>query len=152
MINFAEFAPKGTYVGVKFTSECLDILDSIKLGLGLTNPNPREKQHITLCYSRKPIVVIPKNYKVRIYPTRVESWENDSGGYYIVLMFECEFLRARHESFKRQGATYDFPVYKIHATLSYNEPNKIELDLSDIDKEFYVEDEYVQELNLDWVK
>lgn len=155
MESFGEFNNRtstGTYVGVKFTDISLDTLDSMKLGLGLQNPLDRSKQHITLLYSRNPVVIVPKNYTASVKPVRVESWENSEGGYYVVVVFESKELVDRHDHFINMGGTHDYPDYHVHTTLSYNEPNKIYLDLSDLNITMEVDSEYVQELDLDWKK
>lgn len=155
MESFSEFQTRtsvGTYVGVRFTDSSLDTLDSMKIGLNLTKPLDRSKQHITVLHSRNQVIIVPKNYTASVKPVRIESWENSKGGYYVVVLFESKTLADRHDHFIAMGGTHDYPEYQIHTTLSYNEPNEIQLDISDLNIELEVSNEYVEELDLNWEK
>ena len=71
-----------------------------------------------------------------------------------MLKLDSSDLRERHEFLmKEHKATYDFPEYIPHITLSYDigdfDINTLDIeDLDDID--FQVIEEYKEDLNLDW--
>lgn len=110
----------GTYVAAKFTDSTLDELEGIQKQLKLLNPVARSDLHSTICYSRKYIKfpvdtdneLISVSQSLRIFET--------SGGPALVLELDSEHLCKRHELAKLLGATYDFPDYIPHITLSYN--------------------------------
>ena len=49
------------------------------------------------------------------------------------------------------GATYDFPVYSPHITLSYDFSGEI-LNLPVYNQPIFLDSEYVEDLKIDWEK
>jgi hypothetical protein len=72
------------------------------------------------------------------------------------MKFKCEELNARHkELMDEHDATYDFPEYKTHVTLSYDIGDMDETKLPDVIKtigEMKIVKEYGEDLDLDWAK
>ncbi len=59
---------------------------------------------------------------------------------------------ARHLQIMAQyGATYDFPVYSPHITLSYDFSGEI-LNLPVYNQPIFLDSEYVEDLKIDWEK
>jgi len=155
---------KGTYAGVLLSQDDEDRIISIVKEMGIPNPIPRNDIHITLLYSRK---VLP-NYKpadsldIWSYPTEFHIFNGQDGKDILVLKLNSPDLVKRHkELMKEHGATYDFPEYIPHITLSYdledymnNEKDRKqainEKFKSLLPKEIYLTREYEEELNLDW--
>lgn len=146
---------KGTYVAVKFSDETLDALQQLQSELKLLNKVKREDLHSTIVYSR---VKIP--YRINKVDTNealvsqnqsLQLWETSDGKALVLLMNDAASLKFRHDYAKVLGATYDFPDYLPHITLSYNVGvQKVELFDTQID--IVTSHEYVEDLDLDWAK
>lgn len=102
---------------------------------GITDVIPAEDMHVTIAYSREPIDWI----KIQ------ESWnQNEDGTFdiepggprlveplgdrdqYTVLMFASSALSYRHEEIKMAGASWDWPEYQPHISLS-KEPQALDI-------------------------
>lgn len=147
-MNFKEFG-KGLYVAAKFSESTLDALENLQRSLKIPNPVPRDKLHTTIVYSR---VYIP--YKVASGSFEIADkgkltiFDTQGGARALVFEMESDYLAARHNYAKALGATYDFPDYRPHITLSYDVG-----PLSFIGEHqvpIVLDREYAEELNLDW--
>lgn len=71
----------------------------------------------------------------------------------LVLLIECEELHNRHEFLmKEHDASYDYPTYKPHITLSYD-AGEVDLDkLTDLTslKDLEITTEYGEDLKQNW--
>jgi len=153
---------KGTYAGVHFSDDTKNsILKYVKEN-NIPNPTPIDKMHCTLLYSRK----YCPNYKAAgdIKP----FWNGTPGGFNVwegqpdedghkpnclILEFKCDELTNRHNSLMTEhDATYDFPEYKTHITLSYDIG---EMDINNLPKytsPIEITNEYGEDLDLDWAQ
>ena len=141
---------KGTYVAMKFSESTLNAIEGIQKELKLLNPVSRSDIHSTICYSRKYInyplqseeILVSNEQTLRIFDT--------DKGPALVLELDSLHLSARHELSKLLGATYDFPDYIPHITLSYN----IGGQHVDVSKTFSIDvissHEYSTDLDLNW--
>jgi uncharacterized protein len=89
-----------------------------------------EDLHVTICYSTAGVLwkQFEKRYTiVRIRHTKGRKIEQlgDEGA--IVQRFKSEILKGHHKRFRDGGASWDYPSYKCHITLSYGK-QKIPLD------------------------
>lgn len=154
--------PDGTFVGVKISKESKDALISASKKMKVPNIIDKDKIHITLIYSRKhlpkfeakgklekPIIVSVD--KLDIFPAQ----EGDSKA--LIVKLDAPDLVKRHkEIMKEEGATYDFPKYIPHITLSYDvgdfdaKAEKITDYMSNSNLE--IVEEYAQDLELNWAK
>jgi 2'-5' RNA ligase len=111
-----------TYVAVKLDKAGIDQI--LKIAQGLDNKINARDIHITVAYSRTPISLTALGVlepPVRVRPKHYSIFNTQTGEKCLVLEVESEGLVARHnEIMKEYGASYDFPVYKPHITLSYN--------------------------------
>lgn len=154
---------KGTYAAVKFDKKTTDALKKYMVDNDIPNPLRREKMHTTLLYSRKycpdyePLGKIDPPWIGE--PLEFEVWKSKpkdggEGSNCLVLRFKCEQLDKRHEKLMKElDATYDFPDYKTHITLSYDIGDMDWKDLPDIKKylsEIVIVEEYGEDLDLDW--
>lgn len=118
----------------------------------IQNPEPADKLHCTILYSRKHLpnyVPMPKLTFVAI-PTSLEIWP-ESGKNILVLKFDSPGLQARHkELMNTHQATWDYPDYKTHITLSYDagDIDIKTLDYSMIAKPIIFTNEYQEDLDL----
>lgn len=143
---------KGTYAGVRFSEDSVNKI--MKIVEGLPNPISKEDVHTTLLYSRKylpnyePLGDIKEIAKVNGF----KIFETQDNKRALVLTLDCPFLINRHnELMKEHKATYDFPEYIPHITLSYDiEDRQIE-DIN-FKETLELNQEYKEDLNLDWGK
>lgn len=156
-------APVGTYAGVRFCDETKKQLEEYCTQWNIPNCTPADKYHTTLLYSRKPC----PNYKPLgdIAPPYVGSpkelvvWNTqpkEPGGptaRCLVLKFDCEHLINRHQSLMQEHqATYDYPEYLPHVTLSYDIGDMDHSNLPVPEFPLNVVHEYHEPLNLDWAQ
>lgn len=89
---------------------------------GFTTTLPEEELHVTICYSKNPLNWSLLNFNLDTKEIEVEEAEIEvfDGGA-VVLKFESDYLKLRHEYFVQNGASFDFDEYNPHITLSYNE-------------------------------
>lgn len=146
---------KGTYAAVTFSQDDEDnIINSLKK-LGIPNPVEKNDIHCTLLYSRKflPNYVPIESLDEWAYPKELIVWKTFDKKKILVLLLNCPYLEKRHkELMKEHQATYDFPEYKPHITLSYDIEDFEVPNLNDFNfnKEFHIIKECTEDLNLDW--
>lgn len=153
---------KGTYAAVRFDKDTTAALAKYIVTNDLPNPISEDKMHCTLLYSRK----FCPNYIPRGKidppwigkPTKLEVWESrgDEPKRCLVMKFKCKQLHDRHkELMEEHKATYDFPEYKTHVTLSYDIGDMDGSELPDISqaiKELKIVKEYGEDLVLNWAE
>lgn len=152
-MKFSEF-DKGTYICAKFTEDTLDRIQEVQKKLGLLNPVKREDLHSTICFSRVYVPFIASNENEFVSKTgHLEIFETNDGPA-LVLCLDSDYLKHRHELSNILGATYDYPDYKPHITLSYNLGSQyIDLERNNpIEIEIISSKEVVEDLDLDWTK
>jgi hypothetical protein len=74
--------------------------------------------HVTVCFSRAPFA-LPKLEKDFVVVRGGERSMHVFGPGALVLVFESEELQKRHAHFRRLGASFDFPEYNPHVSLTY---------------------------------
>jgi hypothetical protein len=148
---FEEQAP-GTYVGVRFSSETVEGLKRYQDEYKVPNPLDPEKFHTTVVYSREPI-----KWEAE---TKLEDEECAAKGFTVfdardgtkclVLLLDSEYLHDRFDHAIEVGASYDFPDYKPHITLSYDIGHFDIKKLPTPDFDITLDHEYVEELKKNW--
>lgn len=144
---------KGTYIGVRFDKSSLDMLKSLQKDLSIPNPTPVSDMHSTVIFSRNQIdFPVEKSVNEKVSPdVKFHIFTTKSGKRALVLLIDSDYLRARHELGNQLGATYDFPDYQPHVTLSYDVGDrKYPTKKFKLDKELVIASEYHEELDLDW--
>ena len=150
----------GTYAAVKFSENTIKNLVQIQTQLGVPNKVPAQKLHSTVCYSRKHLPTfeqlgaINPPWESSINTYLLEVWDTEGGQNALVLKYICGPLTNRHVEINREyGATYDYPEYIPHITLSYDvgdwRPSNPVVQFKDNSKIEIVE-EYSSELQLGW--
>lgn len=113
---------------------------------------PAEELHCTIAFSRKTFTpklnddVIEIKYDEEIHPYLEPL--GDEGA--VVMKFNNKQIIERCQDCIDRGATYDYPQYQPHITITFNGKD---LDLKNIKRpDFYIElgDEYTEPLNLNW--
>lgn len=143
---------KGTYVAVKFTDETLNKIQEVQDSLRLLNPVKREDLHSTIAYSRVNVPFIPNESGNFISSNQhLEIWNTNDGPALIMVLDDANHLKERHNLANILGATYDFPDYTPHITLSYNLGPQ-EVELSEFSLPIESAYEYMEDLDIDWAK
>lgn len=157
---------RGTYAAVKFDKSTVDALHDYIQENQIPNPIAPSKMHTTLLYSRKycPDYVAQGTISPPWSgePLGLDVWEtrgklrDDPVKRCLVLKYKCDTLSKRHEQLmKENDATYDFPEYTPHITLSYDIGDMDIEDLPDVTKflgTIKIVSEYGEDLDLDWGK
>lgn len=151
----------GTYSGVRFSPSTNKLIHQFINTYSIPNPVKANKLHSTVLYSRKHC---PK-YKARgtIHPALLGEaeefvmWPSQEGKKCLVLKMKCPELVARHkELMAEHNATYDYPEYVPHITLSYDCGD--DFNVTDLNAEralkslakLEIVEEYQQDLDEDW--
>lgn len=157
-INFLNEKEKGTYAAVRFEDSAEKIEYLKKIGI----PNVNEELHCTLLYSRKncpnyePMDMSDGEFyeEAIAYPDHLKIFRTQDEKNCLVLVLRSGWIVKRHNDLmKEHKATYDFPEYIPHVTLSYDvgdfDYKSIEDQLKKSD-EFYklvINEEYKEDLN-----
>ena len=153
------FEEKGTYAGLRFSTETIKIINKICDKFNISSNVPNEKLHSTLLFSRKYLpnyepkgeyndIIVGKPVQCNIW-----KFEDDNA---LVLQYDCEEQVKRHESLmKEHGGTWDHDNYIPHVTLSYDVGEEFDLkELNDCVKsepfDIEIVSEYHEDLDLDW--
>lgn len=71
----------------------------------------------------------------------------------VVLAFECEYLKSRWQYFIDQGASFDFPTYTPHVSITYSGPGELDFTkVKPFDGQLSFGPEEAQEVDLSWTK
>lgn len=161
MSELFEEKKQGTYAGVKFDTETNKALHKYMSDNDIPTSVRPDKLHSTLLYSRKHLPNYEPQGKIDPpwigKPKKFDVWPSkDSGTDCLVLEYDCPELVKRHkELMKEHDATYDFPDFKPHVTLSYDIGDLDVSALPDIKKaipELKIVEEYKEDLDLNWAK
>jgi hypothetical protein len=158
-----EQSKKGTYAGVRFDTDTNRALHKYISENKIPNSIRPDKMHTTLLYSRKHL----PNYKpagkiqppMTGNPSGLTVWdtqgENGPKTKCLIFQYDCPELVTRHKSLmKEHEATFDYPEFKPHVTLSYD------IGDMDIDKlpdateigPLKLVEEYGEDLDLNWAQ
>ncbi len=137
----------GTYAGGRFDDSTTE---SLRKYIEDNNiPNPVGDFHTTILYSRKHC----PNYQPIIYDSPISGkavkLEKFDDGNVLSLVFDSPELSKRHdELMKEHEATWDYPEYIPHVTLSYDASNVNIEDLTPPDFGIKITKEYLEQLDL----
>ncbi len=152
-VSFAATDPRPLYVYRRVTNAA-DIIGWAKKQ-GFKSLLPARELHVTIAYSRRPVNwfdVGGSFYASKVIadaggPRAVDRL-GDQGA--VVLHFNCSELTWRHKEFVENGASWDFPSYLAHITLTYD-PG--EVDISKVEPytgKIELGPEVFEELTEDW--
>lgn len=150
MIKFSDIN-KGTYVAIKFNSDTCEQLQVLQNILNLPNKVPLDKLHSTICFSRIKIpykALEETNFEIGTAKS-LEVFEHKNKRA-LVLLLDSKFLEDRHKYSMILGATYDFPEYRPHVTLSYDIGNLFIDDALVTMEPLVASHEYTEDLDLNW--
>lgn len=127
----ADATPQTLYVSRKVLNP-QDIIDWAH-SQGFETTLPADDMHVTVAFSREPVDWVKVGN---------DMWDNDKATFTVprggprvvekfgsatVLIFASSRLYWRHEEIKRAGASFDFPDYNPHITISYSVPEGFDL-------------------------
>lgn len=93
--------------------------------LGIRKRVPAGEMHVTIAFSRKPVDWISVGEAFGnelVIPAGGPRVVEVLGDKAIVLLFASSELGWRHEEIKQCGASWDYPTYQPHVTLTYDGP------------------------------
>lgn len=126
MLSFKEYLmeeKKGTYAAVQPSKSDGEQLHKMLVAHGVPNPETPEKLHATLLYSRKHLPLYNPDEELEHHADihKLEVWPTKSGKNCLVMKLHSPALEKRHELLmKKHRATYDYPDFKPHVSLSYD--------------------------------
>ena len=149
-------APRTLYVSRKLLNA--DEFIEWAKGQGFKTTTPADDLHVTITFSRAPVDWLKmgenwsgdRNGNVTVQPggARIVEALGDKGA--VVLLFNSATLSYRHESMMQAGASWDFPEYQPHVTITYQGQG---VDLSKVEPyrgKLVFGPEIFAELNDDW--
>jgi hypothetical protein len=124
-------APRALYVHRKVTNAAEIIAWAREQGF--TTTLPADDMHVTIAFSRQPIDWMKvgeawganEDGSLTVKPGGARLVEQFDGGA-VVLLFNSSELGWRHEAIKQAGASWDYPDYQPHITLTYD-PGDVDL-------------------------
>ena len=144
----------GTYVGLRVSETSHNdiknfcIFNRIPVNLGYFD----KRLHTTVIYSRKycnGLVAEPDTQHLAEF-VDYDLFTSEGKNCVLVMKLNAPTVVARHLQIMAQyNATYDFPVYTPHITLSYNFSGNIS-DLPVYNEPIFLGHEYVEDLKIDW--
>jgi len=145
---------KGTYVEFPVTGRTKANLVEYILGLGL--PEPTWDFHVTSVYSREPIDYVLDVVETPPYQANALGLmflKGGNNGLCLTLRINCPAANRSWARATALGATWDYPDFKPHITLTYD----LDIDVL-LGQNLYVptsmgltfKQEVVRELDLDW--
>ena len=115
---------KGLFVGCRFDDDSVKRLRKYAKDNKVPSPLAAEDFHITIAYSRKAVPgyraegVLDEPFEAT--PTKLDVFGGDDSPPCLVIRLDCPEATKRHQDLQDRGATYDFPKYHAHVTLSYD--------------------------------
>lgn len=122
---------QGTYVSVIFSKATQLAIQNFLTRHGIAQPVIGDDLHTTIIYSRKLIdwsLASNINKSIELDNAHFEVWKNyGEETYCLVLAYQSEWLQNRFRLARELGATWDFPDYHPHVTLSYQVPENFDI-------------------------
>lgn len=143
----------GTYMAVRVSAtSSLGIRSHLAdCGIETVASELEPRLHCTVIYSRKPCPdMINDIDRQAVHLASFLSWEvftGSDGSDVLVMVLKCPSLVARHKYLMRKHeATYDFPEYHPHITVSCNYAGKSPWDIRKFPGIIVLEEEYLEDL------
>ena len=149
------FPMRGTYVGLSVLYPGNELLyqHCIDNGINVSKPMFDKKLHTTLIYSRKfcPHIEAVPTLKHIAQFLSYDVFTSQEGDNVLVMKLNAPSISARHLKLMQQHqATYDYPEYLPHITLSYKYDKKEVTGIAPFNYDIILGKEYVEDLNLDY--
>jgi 2'-5' RNA ligase len=162
ILTFSQFLAEkygstGTYAALRFDEPSVERIAQYVKDNAIPNPLEANKLHVTLMYSRVECIgfkspgKLPEPFIVRV--KGFDVWKNGNGeGYALVVKLDAPEVVERHKQLMKQyKASYDFPEYQPHFTISYNVPDEFDTKtLAPFDGTLSLNFEFSEDLDTDW--
>lgn len=150
--QFNESIKPGTYSGIKLSESHAQDLFLLMTSSGVPGALTTKDYHVTLLYSRKylPHYVADSELRHIATPLCLDVWTDRENKKVLVLKLNAPSLCARHEELmNKHQATYDYPDYTPHVTMSYDigDFDINQIDISKIPQLIMLCNEYKEDLN-----
>jgi hypothetical protein len=118
----------GLYLSLESEQQYLEWLETLPI------PKKHDIPHSTLIYSTKTINWEPLKYEppIGIDPVTYKFMKFGEFNEILVLSFSNEFIINRHNLARQMGATWDYPEFIPHITLTYNCNSELDYSLLDV--------------------
>ena len=150
----------GTYAGVRVLEPSNSLITKFvnEHKIPISTMKMEKRRHVTLIYSRTffPLVASPEithRAQVISYDLFDLNAKNPNGKKCLVMKLSAPSLYTRHNTIMSvyPQATYDFPFYQPHITLSYDIDAAFDVNaLPLFQDEILLGEEYVETLKLNW--
>lgn len=148
---------EGTYAGFRLDTDSEKALMQAIKSMNIPNPVSQEELHITLLYSRKflPDYEPAADTNIEVRPLKFNVFNGRDGSKILVILLDCAECLKRHFKLMRDHtATYDFPEYIPHITLSYDIGDytleDANMDFAKLPNSLLINSEYMEKLEMDW--
>lgn len=147
----------GTYVGLRVLQPTNNLLyqHCKDAGIPVRQAMFDDRLHTTVIYSRKhcPGVLVDPEHKYVAKFAGYEIFTGQKGEHVLVMLLDAPSVSERHNFIMQEhGATYDFPVYHPHITLSYNYSDNSVMGIPPFKHDIILGLEYTEDLDLNWGK
>jgi hypothetical protein len=142
----------GTYVGLRVLDPANALLYAhcVAADINVKRDMFERRLHTTVIYSRTHCPGIETSDFKHIGKFKEYAIFGKEGERILVALLDAPSVVRRHEELMaRHSATYDFPEYHPHVTLSYDFEGDIRL-LKPLDFHIILGEEYVEDLDTDW--
>lgn len=147
---------QSTYCAIQFTEQSSQDIVDFASSHDVPNVIDVEKVHCTVLYSKKPISgFVALGDKVPQYEIAFSRYDvfrdRKSGNNSLVMVLDCDELIEHHTEYMDQyGASWDFPTYIPHITLSYDIGDFDVSKLPPYDGDIIADHEYAEPLDVEW--
>ena len=146
---------RGTYVGLRVMppANMLMMKHCADNGIPYKQSMFESRLHTTLIYSRVycPNLVVDPSVIYNCEFGGYDIFSGQNGEHVLVMLLKSEQLQERHAFLmKEHGATYDFPSYKPHITLSYNYTDNSVMGINPYEGMIQLGLEYTEDLDLNY--
>lgn len=141
----------GLYVAANYDTATRKAISRYCKDNNIPNPVNEASLHTTIVYSKDPIefeVNHTVNSVISRTGTFIDCWRTSEGQCLVLRLFST-YLHDRFNESIRAGASYDYPDYKPHITLSYDIGDWDFTQLPHIDFDLVIECEYSEPLDLE---
>lgn len=110
-----------------------------------------DEMHVTIAFSKTPVEwdkFEPRKSKIRVVSGERSLKQFNEGA--TVLAFQSTLLHERWKAFRDGGASWDFPEYQPHVTISYKAEDLNVKSITPYSGELVFGPEEFEAINLDW--
>lgn len=146
---------KGVYCALELNTISKDAITDTVKQLDIPEAITSDEYHVTIAYSKKHFDPGYTSRKEDIIGTITDFtyFPNSAKPGYkaLVLLLDCDEAVQLHDDTMDRGASYDYPEYKPHITLSYDIADDYDFDFEKFrDMKVYFNRIYSEPLDIEW--